>query len=219
MAKATKNEKNEKKAQAAADKAADKAEKNTKASEAKAAAAAAVEEPAVIVEPESTRLLRLQADFDNFKKRTIRERNETYRRANEDIMEELLPVMDHMELALDAAAQHDADEAMVEGFRMVSEQLRGALAKFGLTPIDATAAEFDPNLHEAISHLPSTEVDENHVMIMTRRGYKLGDMLLRAAQVVVSSGDPAAEAPPAVPPAAAPEAALSEDEPNEEPEA
>ena len=84
----------------------------------------------------------------------IRERNETYRRANEDLMEELLPVMDHMELALDAAAQHEADEAMVEGFRMVSEQLRGALAKFGLTPIDAAAAEFDPNLHEAISHLP-----------------------------------------------------------------
>jgi molecular chaperone GrpE len=215
MAKATKNEKSEKKAQAAADKAADKAEKSKQASEAKAAGAAAVEEPTVIVEPESTRLLRLQADFDNFKKRTIRERNETYRRANEDLMEELLPVMDHMELALDAAAQHDADEAMVEGFRMVSEQLRGALAKFGLTPIDAAAAEFDPNVHEAISHLPSTDVDENHVMIMTRRGYKLGDMLLRAAQVVVSSGDPAADPPPA----AAPEAALSEDEPNQEPEA
>ncbi|MBT3293833.1 MAG: nucleotide exchange factor GrpE [Verrucomicrobia bacterium] len=211
MAKATKDEKNEKKAKAAAGKAADKAEKSKKASEAKAAGAAAIEEPVVVVEPESTRLLRLQADFDNFKKRTIRERNETYRRANEDIMEELLPVMDHMELALDAAAQHDADEAMVEGFRMVSEQLRGALAKFGLTPIDASAAEFDPNVHEAISHLPSTDVAENYVVAMTRRGYKLGDMLLRAAQVVVSSGDPTAEA--------APEAALSEDEPNEEPEA
>lgn len=165
--------------------------------------AAAVEEPSVIVEPESTRLLRLQADFDNFKKRTIRERNETYRRANEDIMEELLPVMDHMELALDAAAQHDADEAIVEGFRLVSEQLRSALARFGLTPIDAADAEFDPNLHEAISHLPSSDVPENHVMAMTRGGYKLGDMLLRAAQVVVSSGDPSA-------PAAADEAAPDE---------
>ena len=138
--------------------------------------------------------MRLQADFDNFKKRTLRERNETYRRANEDLMEEVLPVMDHMELALEAAAQHNADEAMVEGFRLVSEQLRAALAKFGLTPIDATAAEFDPNLHEAISHLPSPDVAENHVIAMTRRGYKLGDMLLRAAQVVVSSGDPSAPA-------------------------
>ncbi len=180
MPKAKKKPKTEKKPTPAAEKAAKVAKE----------AAATAEEPTVVVEPESTRLLRLQADFDNFKKRTIRERNETYRRANEDIMEELLPVMDHMELALDAAAQHDADEAMVEGFRLVSEQLRAALGKFGLTPIDATDAEFDHNLHEAISQLPSPDVAENHVIAMTRRGYKLGDYLLRAAQVVVSSGDP-----------------------------
>ena len=181
MAKAKKKQKSEKK----------EAEASAAAAEA-ATAAEQIQESDVIVEPESTRLLRLQADFDNFKKRTLRERNETYRRANEDLMEELLPVMDHMELALEAAAQHDADEAMVEGFRLVSEQLRAALAKFGLTPIDASAAEFDPNVHEAISHLPSADVAENYVIAMTRRGYKLGDMLLRAAQVVVSSGDPAA---------------------------
>ncbi|NQU38604.1 MAG: nucleotide exchange factor GrpE [Lentisphaerae bacterium] len=169
------------------------AEANAAASEA-ATTGTEIQESDVIVEPESTRLLRLQADFDNFKKRTIRERNETYRRANEDLMEEMLPVMDHLELALEAAAQHNADHAMVEGFRLVSDQLCSVLGKFGLTPIDATAAEFDPNLHEAISHLPSPDVAENHVMVMTRRGYKLGDMLLRAAQVVVSSGDPSAVA-------------------------
>ncbi len=143
-------------------------------------------------EADRDRLVRLQADFENFKKRTIRERNETYRRANEDIMEELLPVLDHMELAMNAAAQHSADEGIVEGFRLVSEQLRAALGKFGLRPIDATDTEFDHNLHEAISHLPSPDVAENHVIAMTRRGYKLGDYLLRAAQVVVSSGDPSA---------------------------
>ena len=195
MAKAKKKQKTEKK----------EAEATAAAAEA-AASAAEIQESEVIVEPESTRLLRLQADFDNFKKRTIRERNETYRRANEDLMEEVLPVMDHMELALDAAAQHNADEAMVEGFRLVSEQLRAALAKFGLTPIDATDAEFDPNIHEAISQLPSPDVAENYVIAMTRRGYKLGDMLLRAAQVVVSSGDPSAPA----------EAAPAEEAPAEE---
>jgi molecular chaperone GrpE len=172
------------------DAAAPKAEKATKKAKAAAAEQAKGEKEEITVDREQ--LIRLQADFENFKKRTIRERNETYRRANEDIMEELLPVMDHMELALDAASQHDADEAIVEGFRLVSGQLRAALAKFGLTPIDATDAEFDPNLHEAISHLPSPDVAENQVIAMTRCGYKLGDRLLRAAQVVVSSGDPSA---------------------------
>jgi len=188
MAKAKTKQKTEKKPGKAAAKAA-KAEEAAKAAAAKQAKE--TQDPA---EADRERLIRLQADFENFKKRTIRERNETYRRANEDIMEELLPVMDHMELALDAAAQHDADEAMVEGFRLVSEQLRAALAKFGLTPVDAADAEFDHNLHEAISHLPSPDVAENHVIAMTRRGYKLGDRLLRAAQVVVSSGDPSAPA-------------------------
>ncbi|MDP6490968.1 MAG: nucleotide exchange factor GrpE [Kiritimatiellia bacterium] len=186
MAKAKTMKNSEKKSDAAAP----RAEKATKKAKAAAAKQAKGEKEQVKVDREQ--LIRLQADFENFKKRTIRERNETYRRANEDIMEELLPVMDHLELALDAATQHDADEAIGEGFRLVSEQLRAALAKFGLTPIDATDAEFDHNLHEAISHLPSPDVAENHVIAMTRRGYKLGDRLLRAAQVVVSSGDPAA---------------------------
>jgi molecular chaperone GrpE len=199
MAKAKTKQKTDKKP----GKAAPKEEKSAKKeAQAKAAAAEAKEEAKAEQEPaeaDRERLIRLQADFENFKKRTIRERNETYRRANEDIMEELLPVLDHMELAMDAAAQHKADEGIVEGFRLVSEQLRAALGKFGLTPIDATDAEFDHNLHEAISHLPSPDVAENHVIAMTRRGYKLGDYLLRAAQVVVSSGDPNAPAEPETP--------------------
>ncbi len=178
--------KSKKKAEAEAAKVEDK----TPDAGAEAAAEVVSGETPEPVEGDRERLIRLQADFDNFKKRTLRERNETYRRANEDIMEELLPVMDHMELALDAAARHKGDEALVEGFRLVSDQLRAALSKFGLTPIDATSAEFDHNLHEAISHLPSPDVAENHVIAMTRRGYKLGDRLLRAAQVVVSSGSP-----------------------------
>ncbi len=198
MAKAKTRQKTDKKA----GKAAPDAEKtaDTGAAAKQAAAEPGQEAGATeTVEAVRERLIRLQADFENFKKRTIRERNETYRRANEDIVEELLPVLDHMELALEAAARHDADKAMVEGFRLVSEQLCAALGKFGLTPIDATDAEFDHNLHEAISHLPSPEVPENHVIAMTRRGYKLGDYLLRAAQVVVSSGDPNAPADPGAP--------------------
>lgn len=138
------------------------------------------------------RLLRLQADFDNYRKRVQREKNELYRRANEDIMIELLPALDHLEMALDAAATHDAPAAFTEGFRLVAEQLLAALGKFGLTPIDAEGQPFDVNLHEAVSHLPSADVPEEHVMNQVRRGYRLGDFLLRPAQVVVSSGPPAA---------------------------
>lgn len=132
--------------------------------------------------------LRLRADFDNYRKRTARERDELYRRANEDILSELLPVMDHLEMALNAVYEHGADDAFVAGVNMVSEQLAGVLGKFGLRPIDAGGLEFNHDEHEAISHIPSEDVPENVVMAQVRRGYFLGDKLLRAAQVVVSSG-------------------------------
>jgi molecular chaperone GrpE len=136
------------------------------------------------------RLLRLQADFDNFRKRTLRERQEILRRATDDVLLELLPVLDHFDLALQAAADHDADKQLVEGFRLVEEQISTALEKFGLTPIDAEGQDFDHNLHEAISRLPSVDHADGKVLSQTRRGYKSGDRLLRPAQVVVSSGSP-----------------------------
>ena len=134
------------------------------------------------------RLLRLQADFENFRRRTLREKNELYRHANEDILEELLAVLDNMDVALEGAANHGADPVVLDGFRLVSEQMLAVLAKFGLTPVDSEGEAFDPNLHEAVSHLPSDDVADGFVMAQTRRGYRLGDKLLRAAQVVVSSG-------------------------------
>ena len=135
-----------------------------------------------------SRLLRLQADFENFRKRTLREREDTYRRANEDLMQELLPVLDHLELAFRAASKEEAEHPVVKGFRLVGEQLQQTLEKFGLQPIETEKVDFDPNVHEAILHLPSEEVPENGVIERTRAGYMLGNRLLRAAQVVVSSG-------------------------------
>jgi len=134
------------------------------------------------------RYLRLRADFDNFRSRTLREKNELYRRANMDLVEELLPVLDHMALAIEAAEQHDPQGTLVEGFKLVAEQLQNALGRFGLTPLDAEGETFDPNKHEAISHLPSADVPEDKVILQLRRGYMFGDKLLRAAQVTVSSG-------------------------------
>jgi molecular chaperone GrpE len=137
------------------------------------------------------RLLRLQADFDNVRKRAIKERSEIYARANEDIMLEILPVLDHLDLALATAAEHEitgAQAAVVDGFRLVSEQLMSVLKKFGLEPINAEGQPFDANRHEAIAQMPSETVAEGSVITQTRRGWMLGDKLLRPAQVVLSAG-------------------------------
>jgi molecular chaperone GrpE len=134
------------------------------------------------------RLLRLMADFDNFRKRTSREKDELYLRANENLMLQLLPALDHLALAMESAKAHNADGVFLEGVRLVSQQLAETLAKFGLRPVNASGARFDPSVHEAISHMSSADVPENSVIVETRKGYMLGERLLRASQVVVSSG-------------------------------
>jgi len=138
------------------------------------------------------RFLRLQADMDNLRKRTLKEKTETYRRANEDIMTELIPVLDHLDLALGAAEAGDvssAHAAVVDGFKLVAEQFMAVLRKFGVEPIDAQGQMFDVSKHEAVSHMQSETVPEGVVIAQTRRGYALGDKLLRPAQVVVSAGN------------------------------
>ncbi len=136
------------------------------------------------------RLLRTMADFDNFRKRTLREKTEIYRRANEDLMRELLPVLDHLDLALESVNADGLEGAHIEGFKIVAEQVMTALKKFGLDPIGAAGQPFDPAKHEAISHVPSAEVPADMVAAEVRRGYTLGGRLLRASRVVVSSGMP-----------------------------
>lgn len=141
-------------------------------------------------EEESLRdqFVRLQADFANFRNRTQRERVELYQRANEDLLLEILPVLDHYEMGLQTAAQHDADQAVVDGFKLVYDQFQNVLHKFNLTPIEAVGEEFDPHRHEALTHMPSDEYAAEVCSNQIRRGYMFGDKLLRAAQVVVSSG-------------------------------
>jgi molecular chaperone GrpE len=141
-------------------------------------------------EDESLRdqFVRLQADFANFRNRTQRERVELYQRANEDLLLEILPVLDHYEMGLQTAEQHDADKAVVDGFNMVFDQFQNVLNKFNLEPIEAVGQEFDPHKHEALTHMPSDEFAAETCSNQVRRGYMFGDKLLRAAQVVVSSG-------------------------------
>ena len=141
------------------------------------------------------RLLRLQADFDNFRKRTARDRQETTLRANEDLLRELLPVADHFELGLQQAVKGGLDPAVRQGLQHVLDQFLAALGRFGLVPIAAVGQPSDPNVHESVALTPSAEFPRDVVVCEIRRGYKLGAQLLRAAQVVLSSG--AAEAPAA----------------------
>ena len=136
------------------------------------------------------RLLRLQADFDNYRKRIDRERKDWAVFANEKLLGNLLPALDTFDLGLANGEKAGAPAALLEGLRLVRTQFESALAKSNVTPIDAEGQPFDPNLHEAITHMPSPEVPEGTVIAQTRRGWKMGDKLLRPSQVVVSSGLP-----------------------------
>jgi len=138
-------------------------------------------------EPLRNQMLRLQADFDNFRKRTQRERNELFTFANESICLEMLPVIDHFEMGFKSAESHQTDSSVIEGFRMVYNQLLDVLKKFNVTAIDAIGEMFNPHRHEAILHMVSDKPAET-VIEQVRRGYLLGEKLLRAAQVIVSSG-------------------------------
>lgn len=141
-------------------------------------------------------LLRLRADYDNFRKRTLREKNELYEQANQDLMLALLPVLDHLQLGLAAARNHKADKAIQDGLGLIFDQLQGVLTQFGLQPFDAEKQPFDPDRHEAISYLPAKECPEGTVLTQIRQGYLLRHKLLRPAQVIVSSGPPGHSHPP-----------------------
>ncbi len=134
------------------------------------------------------RLLRLQADFDNFRKRTLREKAEWSLSANENILRELIPVLDHFELGLKTSLEHKTEVAVHHGFQMVYDQLIGALKIFGVTPLDVHESGFDPTHHEAVAHIPSDEYPADEIIAQTRRGWKLGEKLLRPVQVVISAG-------------------------------
>jgi len=132
--------------------------------------------------------LRSQADFENYKKRSAREKEEAIKYANTSLLERLVGIIDNFELGLAAAKEQGADSPIYSGMVLVQKQLNDLLAENGLQPIEAEGKTFDPNVHEAIAHEPSDRVPEESVVRQTRRGYRLKDRLLRPAKVVVSSG-------------------------------
>jgi molecular chaperone GrpE len=151
--------------------------------------AAEVQQP---VEETDDRLLRLAADFENYKKRAARERREYVALANERLIAELIPILDDLERALSAAEEHQ-EAQLEEGVRLVHRSLAGLLERQGVQAI-ATEGRFDPHVHEALLSQPS-EAEEGSVIDVVQKGYKLGDRVVRPARVVVA-GPPAPEEAP-----------------------
>ena len=133
------------------------------------------------------RYARAMADFDNFRKRTARDREDLVKFAASDVLKDILPTVDNLARALDEA-KDKADDPFVAGVKLVYDGLIKALADHGATPLDAVGEPFDANFHEALAQLPSDDVEEGNVMNEVKRGWMLNGKLLRAAQVVVSSG-------------------------------
>jgi molecular chaperone GrpE len=135
------------------------------------------------------RLLRRQAEFENYKKRVERERSEHSQFATAEVIREMLGVLDSFDLAIrNSNSEGSADGSMLRGFDLVYKQLLDTLGRFGLKAIDAKGQPFDPNFHQAISTVASDSVPENTIVEEFRRGYTLNGKLLRAAMVAVSAG-------------------------------
>lgn len=134
------------------------------------------------------RVLRLSAEFENFKKRVARERLDAIRYANESMLERLIPVMDTFEMALMAVKSADAGsiDSLKMGVEMIANQLKTTLSDEGLEEINAENQMFDPKIHEAVSKEARDDVEEGRVLSQTRKGYKLKDRLLRPSSVIVA---------------------------------
>jgi molecular chaperone GrpE len=127
------------------------------------------------------RLLRKQAEFENFKRRVERERSEFIQFASAELMKELLNALDSFDLALRNTGGD------LRGFELIYKQLQDTLTRFGLKAVEAKGQTFDPNFHQAVATQPTDEVEENTVVEEMRKGYMLNGRLLRPAMVTVAS--------------------------------
>src|SRR6266550_4103843 len=149
-----------------------------------------LEERAALLEKERDEhlddLKRVAAEFDNYRKRVARDQQSLAARAHERLVKELLPVLDDLERALQAAEEHQEGK-LEDGVRLVQRELSEALAKEGLAEIE-TNGHFDPHMHEALLSQPSDQ-DEGAILEVLQKGYRLGDRVLRPARVVISQGE------------------------------
>jgi molecular chaperone GrpE len=134
------------------------------------------------------RVLRTQAELENFRRRTRRDMEEGAKYAKQELLLDLLPVVDNIERALESSQQNSDLASLLQGVTMVSQQLLSVLNKHNCPRIGAPGDSFDPEIHEAIAQQPSDEFPPGAVVLVARPGYKLYDRIIRPAQVIVSSG-------------------------------
>jgi len=130
--------------------------------------------------------VRLYADFENYKKIAVRNREELLKYAHEDLMVEMLTVIDHLELALQHVSKTESSDSLAEGVTLTLKELKNVLEKYGLVEISALGKPFDPAVHHAMSRIETEDAEENTVVQEFRKGYILKDRVLRAAMVGVS---------------------------------
>ena len=130
--------------------------------------------------------LRGQADFDNYRKRAAREKEEAVKFANMGLVDRFLPILDNFELGLLSARSTEGAAQVVMGFEMVGRQLQDFLVQSGVEVVAGEGADFDPNLHEAVQQEESLDVPEGRVLRVLRKGYRMKERLVRPAMVVVS---------------------------------
>jgi len=160
---------------------------------AEAEGAAEVEALRAELQERQDRFIRLQADFENFRRRTLKEREEAYQFGHQNLVKDLLPAVDNLERAIEHARRSGREDldGLLQGIDLVQRDLAGVLAKHGVSEIEALGQAFDPSLHEAVAQVADATVPVNTVVQVFQKGYRLRDRLLRPAQVVVSraSGD------------------------------
>lgn len=138
------------------------------------------------LEEANDKYIRLYADFENYKKIAARNKEELLKYANEDLLSDVLTVIDHLELALQHAAESKGPNPLAEGVELTLKEMRNVLEKHGLVTIEAVGKPFDPMVHHAMSQIETEDVEENTVVKEFRKGYMLKERVLRAAMVSVA---------------------------------
>ena len=139
------------------------------------------------IEELTDRLTRQMAEFDNFRKRTEKEKSQMYERGAKDIIEKILPVVDNFERGLDAVKEEDKEDPFIQGMEMVYKQLMTVLGELGVKPIEAVGKEFDPNLHNAVMHVEDENFGENIIAEEFQKGYMYRDSVVRHSMVKVAN--------------------------------
>jgi molecular chaperone GrpE len=132
-------------------------------------------------------LLRKQAEFENYRRRTERERADVYKRGKKEVLIEMLSVLDNFERAMLSVSKTAEEDALKLGFELIYKQFKDILTRMGIEPVESVGQFFDPHVHEAVTIEQTSEHEANTVIEEFQKGYKLGDQLLRPAQVKVAA--------------------------------